>query len=93
MSSANDVTEGPRTQDVCVISDVVVDSLDHGLAAHNTDATSDLYTDHIIAGPSMPAARISSDCRELGFDLTTKSGSGQTTVRFYFLSDSVVVSH
>jgi len=91
MSSANDGAEGSRTQDVCVTSDVVVDSLDHSPAARNTDATSDIYAYDIIAGPPMPAARISSDRRELGFDLITKLGSGQTTVRFYFLSDGVVV--
>ena len=88
MSSANDGIEGPRIQDVCVTPDAVVDSLDHEPVAHNTDATSDLYTDHIIAGPSIPAAIISSDCRELGLDLTTFE---QTTVRFYFLTDSVAV--
>lgn len=88
MSSANNGAEGSHTQDVCVTSDGVVDSLDHGPTTHNTDATSDLYTDHIIAGPPMPAARISSDRRELGFDLMTFE---QTTVRFYLLTDSVVV--
>jgi len=93
MSPANDGAEGSRTQDAWMLSDVVVDSLDHRPATYNTDATSDLYTDYIIAGPSMPAARSSSDRRELGFDLTTKSGSGPTTVRFCFLSDSVVVFH
>jgi len=92
-SPANGGADGPRTQAVCVTSDVVVDSLDHGTAARNTDATSDLYTDHIIAGPPMPASRISSDRRELGFDLTTNPGSGKTTVHFYFLSDSVIVLH
>lgn len=91
MSPVNDGAEGSRTQVVHVTSDVVVDSLDQGPAARNTDATSDIYAYHIIAGPPTPAARISSRYRELGFDLTTKTGFGQPTVRFYFLSDTVVV--
>lgn len=91
MNPSNDGAEGPRTQGVSVTPDVVVDSLDHGPAARNTDTTSDIYAYSIIAGPPMPVASASSDRRELRFDLTAKPGSGQANVRFYLLFDSVVV--
>jgi hypothetical protein len=80
-SPANDGADGSHKEAVCMTSDVVVDSLDHGTASRNTD--------HIIAGPPMPPSRISSDRRKLGFDLATNRDPGK---RLYISISCLTVS-